>query len=311
MIELAGVVYRSTGSWYVVRDTAGSIWNVRIKGKMKIDEEISSSNPIAVGDHVVFEVDEKEDKIGIIKEIAARNNYIVRVSPQNKNQKHIIAANLDAALMLVTITEPRTSQGFIDRFLITAEAYHIPVIIVINKIDLLKEKHKEQLESWTKMYHDIGYEVYPLIATDPKTVSELAKRLEGVTTLFCGHSGVGKSTLINQLIPGLQIRTKEVSGWSGKGQHTTTFAEMFDMPQGGKIIDTPGVKEFGLIDIEKEELADYFPEMCAVKSNCRFNNCVHVKEPGCAVLQGVSDGTIAVDRYVSYLGILDTIEKNW
>jgi ribosome biogenesis GTPase len=278
---------------------------------MKIDEEISSSNPVAVGDYVIFDADEKEEKIGIIKEIADRDNYIVRVSPQNKNQKHIVAANLDAALMLVTIAEPRTSQGFIDRFLITAEAYHIPVIIVINKIDLLKPKHKEQLESWTKMYNDIGYEVYPLIALEHDTVTVLEERLKGHTTLFCGHSGVGKSTLINQLIPGLQIRTKEVSGWSGKGQHTTTFAEMFDMPQGGKIIDTPGVKEFGLIDIEKEELSGYFPEMRAVKKNCKFSNCVHVKEPGCAVLQGVSDGTIAIDRYVSYLGILDTIEKEW
>lgn len=311
MTELKGLVYRSTGSWYVVRDSEGATWNVRIKGKMKIDEEISSSNPVAVGDYVIFDADEKEEKIGIIKEIADRDNYIVRVSPQNKNQKHIVAANLDAALMLVTIAEPRTSQGFIDRFLITAEAYHIPVIIVINKIDLLKPKHKEQLESWTKMYNEIGYEVYPLIALEHETVTVLEERLRGHTTLFCGHSGVGKSTLINQLIPGLQIRTKEVSGWSGKGQHTTTFAEMFDMPKGGKIIDTPGVKEFGLIDIEKEELSEYFPEMRAVKKNCKFSNCVHVKEPGCAVLQGVSDGTIAIDRYVSYLGILDTIEKEW
>lgn len=311
MTESRGIVYRSTGSWYVVRDAAGNTWNVRVKGKMKIDEDISSSNPIAVGDEVIFEEDAKEDKIGIIKEVVNRDNYIVRVSPQNRNQKHIIAANLDAALMLVTIAEPRTSQGFIDRFLITAEAYHIPVIIVINKIDLLKEKHTQQLEEWTKMYGDIGYEVYPLIALQHDTVHALEQRLRGHTTLFCGHSGVGKSTLINQLIPGMQIKTKEVSGWSGKGQHTTTFAEMFDMPQGGKIIDTPGVKEFGLIDIEKEELSDYFPEMRAVKNNCRFNNCLHIKEPGCAVLQGVSDGSITVDRYVSYMSILDTIEKEW
>jgi ribosome biogenesis GTPase / thiamine phosphate phosphatase len=311
MSELKGLVYKSTGSWYIVKDEAGKLWNARVKGKLKIDEDISSTNPIAVGDVVVYDVEEKEEGIATIKSIAPRNNYIVRVSPHNKNQKHIVASNLDAALVVATIAEPRTSSGFIDRFLITAEAYHIPTIIVINKTDLLQTKHIEQLQHWQQVYTDAGYEVYPIIALQPDTITTLSDRLKGLTTLFSGHSGVGKSTLINQLIPGVSLRTQEVSGWSGKGQHTTTFAEMFDMPDGGKIIDTPGVKEFGLIDFEKEELAQYFPEMRRVMQQCRFNNCLHINEPGCAVMQAVNNESISIDRYASYMTILDTIEKKW
>ncbi len=309
--ELKGLVYRSTGSWYSVKDEQGRFWNARVKGKLKIDEDISSSNPIAVGDNVVFEIESEDELIGIIKTIDIRHNYIVRVSPQNRHQKHIVAANLGAAVVMATIAEPRTSQGFIDRFLITAEAYHIPAIVVINKIDLLKEKHKRQLAEWTAIFEAAGYEVYPVIALQPDTIKALQERLNGITTLFSGHSGVGKSTLINQLIPGRQLRTQEVSDWSGKGQHTTTFAEMYDLPGGGAIIDTPGVKEFGLIDFEKEELAQYFPEMRAVMNDCKFNNCLHMNEPGCAVKKAVSQGEISEERYISYLTILDTIEKKW
>ncbi len=311
MSELKGLVYKSTGSWYIVRDEQGKIWNARIKGKLKIDGNISSTNPIAVGDTVICDIEEKEENIATIKTIDERNNYIVRVSPHNKNQKHIVAANLDAALVVATIAEPRTSTGFIDRFLITAEAYHIPAILIINKIDLLQEKHKEQLELWQHIYTDAGYEVYPIVALQPETVAVLAERLKNKTTLFSGHSGVGKSTLINQLIPGVELRTQEVSGYSGKGQHTTTFAEMFDLPDGGKIIDTPGVKEFGLIDFEKEELAQYFPEMRRVMQHCRFNNCLHINEPGCAVKEAVNESVISIDRYASYMTIMDTIEKKW
>ncbi|MBS1773723.1 MAG: ribosome small subunit-dependent GTPase A [Bacteroidetes bacterium] len=306
-----GIVYKSTGSWYNMRSMDGEFLNARIKGKLKIDEDISSTNPIAVGDKVEFEIENEEQGTAIIKNILPRENYIVRVSPHNKNQKHIVAANLDAALIMATIAEPRTSQGFIDRFLITAEAYHIPAIIVINKVDLLKPKHKEQFAEWKAMYEGAGYEVFPVVALEHDSIKALEERLKGITTLFSGHSGVGKSTLINQLIPGISLATHEVSGYSGKGQHTTTFAEMFDLPKGGRIIDTPGVKEFGLIDIEREELSHYFPEMRAVLQQCKFNNCLHTNEPGCAVKQAVNDGVITVDRYVSYMTIMDTIEKQW
>ena len=212
---------------------------------------------------------------------------------------------------MATIAEPRTSMGFVDRFLITAEAYHIPAIIVINKIDLLKEKHKLILQHWQEVYGNSGYEIFPLIAKQHDSVLALEERIKDKTTLFSGHSGVGKSTLINQLLPDANLKTQEVSDWSGKGQHTTTFAEMFDLPAGGRIIDTPGVKEFGLIDFEKEELAQYFPEMRRVMSECRFNNCLHINEPGCAVKEGVGNETISQDRYISYVTILDSIEKKW
>lgn len=308
---MKGLVYKSTGSWYLVQDEAGNFRDARIKGKLKIDEEISSTNPIAVGDHVVFDFEDETGKTVVIKEITDRHNYMVRVSPHNKNQKHIIAANVDLALLIASIADPRTSTGFIDRFLITAEAYHIPAVIVVNKTDLLKKKQAAILGRWKEIYGMAGYEVYPVVATDKNTLTALETRLVNKTTLFSGHSGVGKSTLINQFIPGIDIKTKVVSGWSGKGQHTTTFAEMFDLPAGGRIIDTPGVKEFGLIDFEKEELSQYFPEMRAVLKNCKFNNCLHVNEPGCAVKQAVIDKTISGERYVSYVAILDSIEKKW
>ncbi len=306
-----GIVYKSTGSWYNIRDEQGKFWNARIKGKLKIDDEISSTNPIAVGDLVNFNQEEKEENTATITTIAPRRNYIVRVSPHNRNQKHIVAANLDLALLVTTIAEPRTSQGFIDRFLITAEAYHVPAIIVINKVDILKPKHQEQLAQWQQMYGNAGYPVIPITALQHESVQLLEEKLKDKTTLFSGHSGVGKSTLINQLIPGIELKTTEVSDWSGKGQHTTTFAEMFDLPFGGRIIDTPGVKEFGLIDIEKEELSHYFPEIRAILNNCRFNNCLHLNEPGCAVKQAVEADAIARDRYISYLTILDSIEEKW
>lgn len=308
---MQGVVYKSTGSWYLVKEKDGKAWKARVKGKLRIDGDISSTNPIAVGDNIIFDVDDELEGTGVIREIAERHNYMIRVSPHNKNQKHIIASNLDLALVIATIASPRTSQGFIDRFLLTAEAYHIPAAVVFNKADLLKEKHKLQLAEWTKMYRDAGYKVYSMVALNPASVRPLMDDLKGRTTLFSGHSGVGKSTLINQLIPDIALRTQEVSGYSGKGQHTTTFAEMFDLPFGGRIIDTPGVKEFGLIDLKREELAHYFPEMKKRLNDCRFNNCLHLNEPGCAVKDAVASGDLHEDRYVSYLSIMDTIERKW
>lgn len=308
---MEGLVYKSTGSWYQIRDAQGRMRQARIIGKMKIDEEISSTNPVAVGDVVVCEKEPGGENNCMIQSVKKRHNYIVRVSPHNKNQKHIVAANIDLALVVVTIAEPRTSLGFIDRFLITAEAYHIPALIVVNKVDLLKPRQKEQLHHWAELYQAAGYDLLPVVALDPQTILPLQERLTNKTTLFSGHSGVGKSTLINQLMPGANLKTTEVSSWSGKGQHTTTFAEMFDLPFGGRIIDTPGVREFGLIDIEKEELSHYFPEMRALLNNCRFNNCLHLNEPGCAVKEAVGVGALSEDRYISYLTIMDSLEKKW
>jgi ribosome biogenesis GTPase len=233
----------------------------------------------------------------------------VRSSPHKKSHKHIVAANLDQALLVCTIKEPRTSRGFIDRFLVTAAAYHIPAILVFNKKDLLKEKDREKFLEIADVYTDIGYPVLIISAVKGEGITEVKALLQDKVTLMSGHSGVGKSSLINQLLPGMQLRTKEVSGWSGKGLHTTTFAEMFDLPGGGQIIDTPGLREFGIIDIPKTELSHYFLEMQPYITQCQFNNCLHINEPGCAVKAAVEEGEIDAERYISYATILETIEE--
>jgi ribosome biogenesis GTPase / thiamine phosphate phosphatase len=303
---MQGIVYKSTGSWYSVKDEQGKVWNARMKGVFKLDE-ITSTNPIAVGDVVDFEEENANEQTVMITYIHDRKNYINRQSPRIKSQQHIVAANIDQSLMIATIKEPRTSQGFIDRFLVVCEMYHVPAIILFNKIDLYKEKDIAKFEQLKAVYEAIGYTVVGVsLKQDPDT-QDIKDLLKNKMTLISGHSGVGKSTFINAIIPDARVKTQDVSGWSGKGQHTTTFAEMYELPFGGKIIDTPGMKEFGLVDIERQELSGYFPEMRQRLNDCQFNNCLHINEPGCAIKQAVIDGEIDEDRYVSYYNILESI----
>lgn len=306
-----GTVYRSTGSWYSVKDEGGKFWNARIKGVMKLDG-LTSTNPIAVGDIVEMEPEDESGNSAMITTIRDRRNYINRQSPRLKHQQHIVAANLDQSLLIATIKEPRTSQGFIDRFLVACEMYHVPAVLVFNKFDLYKKKDLETYAEWKAIYETIGYTVLPMSVKDGIGVEEIKSLLQGKTTLISGHSGVGKSSFINAVLPGVEIRTKDVSGWSGKGMHTTTFAEMYDLPFGGRIIDTPGMREFGLVDIERAELSGYFPEMRQRLNDCQFNNCLHINEPDCAIKEAVRNGEISEDRYVSYYNILESIkEHSW
>ena len=300
-------IYKSTGSWYVAKTEDGKMYNARIKGIFKIDE-ITSTNPIAVGDEVEMVIEDIAEESAMIDHIYDRHNYVARVSPHNKWLHHIIASNLDQSILFATLKEPKTSQGFMDRFLISCESYHIPAIIVFNKADLYKKKEMERFALLKGIYEAIGYKVVLVSVQDNKGVDEVKVLLHNKTTLLSGHSGVGKSTFINAVFPKFNLRTQEVSGWSGKGLHTTTFAEMFDMDEGGQIIDTPGVREFGIVDVSKQELSHFFPEMRALINDCQFNNCMHINEPGCAVKDAVNAGTVSVDRYASYLTILDTME---
>jgi len=305
---MKATVYKSTGSWYIVKDETGKFWNARMKGVMKLDD-ITSTNPIAVGDIIEMEIEAEESNTAIIDEIHDRYNYINRQSPRHKHQHHIVAANLDQSLLIATLKEPRTSQGFIDRFLVASEMFHVPALIVFNKADLYKNKEFEKYEQWKKIYEAVGYKVMLISVERNEGVDVVVKLLKDKTTLISGHSGVGKSSLLNVIFPEINLKTQDISGWSGKGQHTTTFAEMYDLPFGGRIIDTPGMREFGLVDIEKQEISHYFPEMRDRLNNCQFNNCLHVNEPGCAIKEAVANGEISEDRYVSYVNILDSLEK--
>jgi ribosome biogenesis GTPase len=308
---MKGLVYKSTGSWYILRDEQNRSWNARTKGVMKLDE-ITSTNPVAVGDWVDFEIESEASGTALINEILPRHNYINRQSPRHKHQHHIVAANLDQSVLVATLREPRTSQGFIDRFLVASEMYHVKPVVVFNKSDLYRAKEQQLYEQLRDMYSQLGYIVLLVSAEKKEGLGQLMHVLQGKTTLLSGHSGVGKSSILNELFPGMNRKTQDVSGWSGKGQHTTTFAEMFDLPQGGRIIDTPGMREFGIVDISKQELSHYFPEMKNRIQLCQFNNCLHSNEPGCAIKDAVNTGDIHEDRYVSYRTILDSIdEKNY
>lgn len=304
---MRAIIYKSTGSWYRVKTTEGKFFNARIKGIFKIDE-ITTTNPVAVGDEVGIEEEGTEDNV-IINKIYERRNYIVRSSPHQQTQRHIIASNLDQLLLFATLKEPRTSQGFIDRFLVCAEAFHIPPIIVFNKYDVYTGKELKKLDELRTIYESLNYQVVHTSMLQDDGLKELLDMLTNKTTLLSGHSGVGKSTFINRLFPEFDLETKEVSNWSGKGMHTTTFAEMYDLPDGGKIIDTPGIREFGITDVPRNELSHYFPEMRERLTGCRFNNCLHINEPGCKIKEAIEKGGITEERYVSYYNILNSMSE--
>ena len=298
-----GLILRSTGLWYEVANEDGHIYKGRLRGKMKLDG-LKVTNPVAVGDYVNFEVEDITENTVIIHSIVARENYIIRKSTHKTSHSHILAANLDQALLIATLALPRTSMGFIDRFLVSAESFRIPVFLVFNKTDVLSEEGIALQTELCKLYEKIGYESLQISALEDANFDALHQKLLNKKTLIAGHSGVGKSTLLNRLAPNLHQKTAMISNYSQKGVHTTTFAEMFEIKPQTYLIDTPGIKELGLVDIADAEIGHYFPEMRELLGQCRYHNCTHSKEPACVVLQAVKDGQIATSRYESYLSLL-------
>ncbi len=308
---MKAIIYKSTGSWYVCKTIDGQFRNGRMKGRFKTDKDITSTNPIAVGDCVDTETESEIENTVMITGIEARKNYLVRVSPHNKNQKHIVAANLDQSILIATLKDPKTSTGFIDRFLVSCEVYHLPAMIVFNKADTLNPEELEYYAYLKDIYNSAGYQVMLISAEQNEGVAALKTLLHHKVSLLSGHSGVGKSTLINKILPQHELHTQKVSEWSGKGMHTTTFAQMYDLDEGGQIIDTPGIRELGIVNVTRAELSGYFPEIKKVLVHCKYNNCSHFNEPGCAVKEAVSMGRIAEERYVNYAKIFDSIEEKW
>ncbi|WP_299762191.1 ribosome small subunit-dependent GTPase A [uncultured Pontibacter sp.] len=300
---MKGVVVKSTGSWYLVRDEDGKLHRARLRGKFKI-KGLKVSNPLAVGDRVEFEVETTGEDTAVIHKIEERENYIIRQSTHKTAYSHIIAANVDLALLIVTLVSPRTSFGFIDRFLVTAEAYDIPAMLIFNKTDLYDEDIMDYQRQISHMYEKVGYPSLAVSAHNNEGIEEIKALLHGKTTLLSGHSGVGKSSLINLIVPDLELKTSEISDFSDKGVHTTTFAEMFEIDPMTFVIDTPGIKELGIVDIPAAELSHFFPEMRERLNQCRFNNCTHFNEPGCAVIEAVRHNDISLTRYESYLSML-------
>ena len=308
---MTGLVYKSTGSWYTVKTELGETYECRIKGKFRI-KGIKSTNPIAVGDYVDFDLEKDNNKVtGIIHNIYDRTNYIVRKSVILSKQTHIISSNIDQVFLLVTINNPPTFTTFIDRFLITAEAYSVKAILLFNKIDTYDEETLLEVKYLAALYRKIGYECIGISAKTGKNIDKVKQLMKDKVSMFTGHSGVGKSTLINKIEPNLNLKIKEISAQHMQGQHTTTFAEMYDLSFGAKIIDTPGIKGFGVVDMDKEEVGDYFPEVFALKQGCKFNNCLHVQEPKCAVKKALDNEEIAFSRYRSYLQILQGDDENY
>lgn len=319
---MTGIVVKNTGSWYVVKTDDNQLFQCKVKGNFRL-KGIRSTNPVAVGDRVrITSSDSGHEQVGLITEILDRRNYIIRKASNLSKQSHIIAANIDQAALVVTLRHPETSTTFIDRFLAGAEAYSVPVIIIFNKVDLLDKDDMHLLQLFFNLYGSIGYPCYGVSALNNErsicSINDLRKVLQGKTTLFSGNSGVGKSTLLNALIPGLDLKTAEISDSHDTGMHTTTFSEMFDLPypdndspsESGYIIDTPGIKGFGTFDMEREEVGHYFREIFEISKKCRFGNCTHTHEPGCAVLQAVNDHNIAQSRYNSYLSMLEDKDED-
>ncbi|OIQ21302.1 MAG: ribosome small subunit-dependent GTPase A [Flavobacterium sp. MedPE-SWcel] len=305
---MTGLVYKSTGSWYTVKTEEGVFYECRIKGKFRI-KGIKSTNPVAVGDIVDFNVE--EDDRGVIHTIHERKNYIIRKSVNLSKQVHIIASNVDKLFLLVTINNPPTTTSFIDRFLVTAEAYGIEAVLVFNKIDTFDKAIEDEQLYMQFLYSRIGYKCLRVSSTEGKGVEKLKEEMKGAVSIFSGHSGVGKSTLVNALQPSLNLKTKQISEQHNQGQHTTTFAEMFDLDFDAKIIDTPGIRGFGIVDMEKEEIGDYFPEFFELKDQCKFNNCLHKEEPHCAIKDALDEDEIAWSRYRSYIQILEGDEEHY
>ncbi|MBO7647477.1 MAG: ribosome small subunit-dependent GTPase A [Bacteroidales bacterium] len=298
---MEGLVVKSTGSWYDVRCADGQVFTCRIRGKFRT-HGIKYTNPVVVGDTVTFEME--KDGTGIISKILPRRNYIERKSTNLSKVSHLIASNIDIVFLVVTLTEPRTSLGFIDRFLVAAESFRIPVCLVFNKMDLYDGEELAEVEALCAMYQRVGYDTLCTSVVTGQGIEELRVRLENKVSLFSGHSGTGKSALVNAVEPSLQLRVGEISQQHHKGKHTTTFAEMFPFA-GGYLMDTPGIKEFGLIRYAKEEVRDYFPEIREIQHECRFSNCLHIQEPGCAVLKAVEEGEIPASRYLNYVSIME------
>lgn len=308
---MTGVVYKSTGSWYLVKSEQGDFMECRMKGKFRM-KGIKSTNPIAVGDVVDYELEETSDTTtGTIHKIHTRKNYIVRKSVNLSKQLHIIASNIDQVFLLITINNPPTTTSFIDRFLVTAEAYGIEAVLVFNKIDTFDEATLDEQLYLQHVYQEIGYRCLRVSSTQRKGVEVLKEMMVGKVSMFSGHSGVGKSTLVNALEPTLDLKTTEISEQSKQGQHTTTFAEMYDLSFNARIIDTPGIKGFGLVDMEKEEISGYFPEFFKLKDQCKFNNCLHKEEPNCAIKEALENNQIAWSRYRSYLQILEGDDEHY
>lgn len=308
---MTGLVYKSTGSSYTVKTNDGKVFECRIKGKFRM-QGIKSTNPIAVGDVVDFELDNTTDEtIGQIHNIHDRKNYIVRKSVNLSKQTHIIASNIDIVFLLITINNPPTTTSFIDRFLVTAEAYGIEAILVFNKIDTFDEAMRDEQLYLQYIYSEIGYKFLKVSAIEKKGLDELKGMMIGKVSMFSGHSGVGKSTLVNALEPNLSLKTKNISEQSKQGQHTTTFAEMYDLSFDANIIDTPGIKGFGIVDMEPSEVSGYFPEFFKLQDECKFNNCLHKEEPNCAVKKALEENKIAWSRYNSYLKILEGDDENY